>query len=247
MFSSAVVLFGLCSLVSRPTSSTITTVQSTVVTHEWRASLIVVSPSLTNDVDQRLLFVTNSRKILAPHNRRSSAATLVVLLLLRAGVESNPGPAAGESKTKSPNIGLLNFGHINICSARDKVAAMHDLIAEFSLDFLALSETRLQADKHAAIKNDVAPDGYDVTHVHRPATANHPSGGGLTLVYRHSFSVKPHPIGSTLSPSTFELQLLQVASVRPPLSIVNVKCPQFLMTRTSTATFERRCEKLAYS
>ena len=78
---------------------------------------------------------------------------------------------------------------------------------------------------HAAIKNDIAPDGYDVTHVHRLATANHPSGGGLALVYRDSFSVKPHPIGSTLSPSTFELQLLRVTSVRPLLSIVNIYRP----------------------
>jgi len=108
-------------------------------------------------------------------------------------------------------------------SARNKVAAMHELIAEFSLDFLALSETRLEADMHAAIKNDIAPDGYDVTQVHRPATANHSSGGGLALVYRDSFSVKPHPIGSTLSPSTFELQLLRVTSVRPPLSISSVQ------------------------
>jgi len=35
-------------------------------------------------------------------------AKISALLLLRAGVESNPGPAAGESKTKSSNIGLLN-------------------------------------------------------------------------------------------------------------------------------------------
>ena len=92
-----------------------------------------------------------------------------------------------------------------------------------------------QWPKYPAIKNDVdgTVDGYDVLHMHRPATVGRPSGGGLAFIYRDNFVVKPHPVSTTLAPSTFELQLLRVTSTRPPLTIVNVYRPP----ATSLSTF----------
>ena len=77
---------------------------------------------------------------------------------------------------------LLNFALLNINSARNKAAIIHDIIDENSLDCLVLTETRLQADLPSAIKDDIAPEGFSVRHVHRSPTARHPLGGGLALI-----------------------------------------------------------------
>ena len=88
----------------------------------------------------------------------------------------------------------------------------------------------------------------DVTHVHRPATANHPMAvavDSLSSIDSRQFQYQaamPHPIGSTLSPSTFELQLLRVTSVRPPLSIVNVyRPPSTSLYQRSTTSCQTHC------
>ena len=105
MFSAAVVLFGLCTTMHTCIMTTATAVvHCAAVTHEWPAS-IIVSPSLLSAVDRRLLYVTNASQIFSARRRQSPSAALVVLLLLRAGVESNPGPA---SNTTNIRLGLLN-------------------------------------------------------------------------------------------------------------------------------------------
>ena len=85
----------------------------------------------------------------------------------------------------------------NINSARNKAAIIHDIIDENSLDCLVLTETRLQADLPSAIKDDIAPEGFSVRHVHRSPTARHPLGGGLALISRESLTVSH--IHSTLN------------------------------------------------
>jgi len=201
-----------------------------VLDHNRHAPMIIAS-SLW-DVDSVLLWCRPQNTYpFRPRQRRSITSVICSILLLLAGdVHLNPGPV-------SQSI-ILNFGYINICSARNKIASIHDLITDFSLDILALSETGLQADMPAAIKDDIAPVGYDVEHVHRPATANRPSGGGLALVLRDNLTVRPHPVSSTLMSCTFELQLLRVTSVLHPLSIVNVYRPP----STSVSAF---CDELS--
>jgi len=148
--------------------------------------------------------------------------TLVALLLLRAGVESNPGPAVGVSK---PKIKSLNFGLLNINSALHKAANIHDIIDEYSLDCLALTETRLQADLPSAIKDDIAPGGFSVRHVHRSPSARHPLGGGVALISRDSLTVKPHTLTGQLSPTSFELLLARITSVKPSITVAVVYRP----------------------
>lgn len=60
----------------------------------------------------------------------------------------------------------------------NKAALLHDIINDFQLDFLALSETWVCASAPDAIKMDLAPAGFTVNHTHR----NRQGGiGGLLL------------------------------------------------------------------
>jgi len=156
-----------------------------------------------------------------PPAKRSISCVLCAVLLLAAGdIELNPGPDGGVL----PN-NILKFGCLNVNSARNKCASIHDLISDFNLDILALSETKLQHDLPDTIKNDIAPEGYDVLHVHRQPTASHPGGGGLAVVFRDSLLVRSHPLSSSLSADQFEMQLLRVTNVKPPLTVAHVYRP----------------------
>jgi len=81
-----------------------------------------------------------------PSTRRSAISTICFLLLLSAGdIESNPGPARkaslpGNLSSKSNRLNSVTFGCYNIQSANRKAALIHDLINDFHIDILALTE-----------------------------------------------------------------------------------------------------------
>jgi len=75
---------------------------------------------------------------------RGSCLLVSILLLLSDDIESNPGPAQPTS---------FNFGCLNV---RNKTAAIHHVIADHQLYFLALSESWIRLDDPTAIANDVA-------------------------------------------------------------------------------------------
>jgi len=141
MLSLAVLFLGLCSLPALSID------ESTTVTHDCGAS-ITVSSSLLSTVDRRLLFVAGGdSRIFAPRSRRSPSVVVFALLLLRAGVESNPGPAAA-----------CVTGVLSCRLANHKIPMIHDLITD--LDVLLPSETWFTSDTPQCILLDVAPAGY---------------------------------------------------------------------------------------
>ena len=128
-----------------------------VVTHDCAqnhtdATAIHVSPSLTHLINDRRLMFISSGRVYRPSPDRSLSATLVALLLLAGGIESNPGP----SSSSTPGI---EFGLLNARSAVHKAALIHDVIADRKLDVLTLTETWVTSDAPDAIKLDVAPPG----------------------------------------------------------------------------------------
>ena len=153
--------------------------------------------------------VRGTLSFFTPRRNRSCWTVLVALLLLLAGVEQNPGPAAGYS-------GDIQFGSININSAVHRAPLVHTTIADLKLDLLALQETKIDIDDPLAIKADVAPEGYGVLHVHRPSSKDTRGrmirGGGLAIVYHHGLDVKTYRPQSVKSPTTFEHQLVGVKS-----------------------------------
>jgi len=97
-----------------------------------------------------------------------------------------------KSRRRQLNFGvhvtlLLLGSPVSTCSARNKVASLHDLINDFSIDLLALPETRLQSDLLNAVRGDTAPEGPRVLHSYRCTTASRTSDGGFALVYRNTF------------------------------------------------------------
>jgi len=136
MFSVAVLLLGLCPVFTIAESTT------AAVMHDCHASLNI-SASLLNAVDRRLLFY-RSGSVYRPRPPRSRSGAVVLLLLLSAGVERNPGPKS-----------WLNFAVLNSRSATHKAAHIHDVIADLRLDVLALTETWITSDAPDAVKLDI--------------------------------------------------------------------------------------------
>ena len=146
-----------------------------------------------------------------PSPGRSLPATLVALLLLAGGIESNPGPA-------SSGTSGIEFGLLNARSAVHKAALIHDVIADCKLDVLALTETWVTSDAPDAIKLDVALPGYQVIHQPRGSSSDK-RGGGVAIVHRDSITVRPIDVSK---PSEFEA--LAVRLTTPSTVHVNVVC-----------------------
>lgn len=101
---------------------------------------------------------------------RSSISCVIcsLLLLISCGdVELNPGPV-------NP-IKVCQVASYNICSAVGKAASVHDILADFNLDILALSETRIKVADPPAIKNSVAPEGYILSSPRSPQSVEQSS------------------------------------------------------------------------
>ena len=165
-----------------------------------------------------------------PRPISAARAILIVSLLLLAGdVELNPGPV---THVNIPD--WINIGCLNCFSASGKVALIHNIIADYELGFLTLSETWFTTDTPVSIMNDNVPaPGFSSLHVPRPMVSGGASrGGGLSVVFRNSVVVRRHPLADKFCPSTFELQLIRVGL--PPSTVHAV----FNILPTTTDTTE---------
>jgi len=149
------------------------------------------------------------------------AVSVTMLLVVMAGdVQINPGP--------------LHVGSLNCRSAVSKTALIHDLICDYRLDVLLLSETWFTTDTPQSMLLDVAPPGYAALHVVRQTGAGRPTrGGGLAALFNESLPVRVHPLASKIQSSTFELQLLRVSAAPSPFTVVHVYRPQWLSSVSS--------------
>jgi exonuclease III len=111
----------------------------------------------------------------------------------------------------------LVLGSFNSRSAVNKAANIHDIISENNIDVLALQETWVTSDAPPAIKDDIAPPGFLIQHVHRPTRS-----GGLAIIHREH--LKFRPIDLKWVPTTFEVQILQF-HLANPLIIANIYQP----------------------
>jgi len=153
---------------------------------------------------------------------------MIALLLLTAGVETNPGPGVSSNTRSAVNQqrSTIRLGSLNAGGATTKAAIIDDLIRDNRLDILAVCESWILDDAPNAIKHDIAPDNYSVLHVHRQRSSKKGQpkrGGGLALIYSNQLSAKP--IKSSLDPKTFELQLVGVQVGNVIVKVANIYRP----------------------
>jgi Reverse transcriptase (RNA-dependent DNA polymerase)/Endonuclease-reverse transcriptase len=170
----------------------------------------VTSPCLVTRMPLSYLSVT---KVCLPHFHRRRRLGLLYFLLLIGGIEQNPGPstaANGQCRNpRSATLQSLSCGLLNVRSAVQKSALIHDQIEVNDLDLLILTETWIDAKAPAAIKKDIAPEGYSVLHVHRMGKKR---GGGIALIHRSNLKVVPLAQSHDAAPTTFEALRVKVTS-----------------------------------
>ena len=145
------------------------------------------------------------------------STSITALLLILAGVETNPGPS-------------IKIGSLNALSVVRKGPLVQDLINDHHLDALAICESWVVDDDPVVIKSGSAPNGYKVTHVPRPASTTRSRGGGLCFVHRDNIVVKNHPLQKSLKNYTsFECQLVNLClghgGMADGITIANVYRP----------------------
>src|SRR5271163_4291895 len=148
------------------------------------------------------------------HRRRT--LVLIATLLLRSGIESNPGPSSHKRLQ-------LSMGLINAQSIVHKAAHVHDLIADNHLDLLAVTETWVYEDSPNVHKREAAPNGYSIVHAHRRlvgAGGVKKCGGGVALIHRSDIRVTAVP--TRPATKSFELLLAKVANCALGLTIAIV-------------------------
>jgi len=137
----------------------------------------------------------------------------VAFLLLT--IASNPGPSA-------VRFGVLNAG----CAVR-KGALIEDFIHDNHLDVLAVCESWIREDAPDAIKNDIAPSGYSVLHVHRPRENTveciNKRGSGLALIYSNDLSARP--LKTKFLSTSFEFQLIGLQVGKVLVKVANIYRP----------------------
>ncbi len=200
--------------------------------NSWNTHIHPLTPGISSGVTNVSLLMFSSRMtdFRIERQARRRAFLIVLCLLLAGDVELNPGPPTSRTVSDAS----ITFACLNARSIRDakKVAALHDVIADRSIDLLALTETWVKPDDPPAVANDPAPAGYNILHVIRQQAAlvcqstplsSSVLGGGLAVVYRDTMTVRPHPFVNQLQqPSTFEIQLIRVGFGPQFTAIANV-------------------------
>ena len=199
------------------------------VSSNLNASLIDCPPSL--------LLIRSSHYIYKPRARRSTPAVVVSLLLLLAGIESNPGPTASATSQ------LLQFATLNIRSAIHKSASIHTIISDESLNILALCETWTASDDPPAILQDIAPQGFHVLHTPRPHSRVGHRGGGLAVIINNSLTSRALSINTNIPITTFEAQSISITSNKNTFIVTNIYRPP--TTPPSTAFYNELSDYLS--
>jgi hypothetical protein len=117
------------------------------------------------------------------------------------------------SKKEKVNPNGVRFGLLNSRSINNKENLIFELILDYDLDFLAITETWCSKDSSVSLSM-ISPPGFSVLHTPRDGR-----GGGLALVFKDIFKVKLNKVKSY---TTFEYQLVSVS-----FGYVNLKVALF--------------------
>ena len=110
----------------------------------------------------------------------------------------------------------ISFGLLNARSAVNKAALIHDVMSDHHLDMVAVTETWMMSDDPDAVKLDIAPDGYRVSHACRGSLVDTHRGGGVAIIHRESINVSIIDLGTF---SNFEYLSVKLQSPTAPSQI----------------------------
>lgn len=175
-----------------------------------------VSPcSSVYDASPVLLWVRQSGIPFRPRPGRCLQSSFIAFLLLT--IERNPGPATA-----------LRVASFNAGGANKKGAAIDDLIADNSIDVLAVCESWIRDDAPEAVKVDMAPSNYAVLHAHRSrvkGAKRSRRGGGLAIIHKTSLPVRTLRSGYMPNQNVFELQLVGLQVGKTLVKVANIYRP----------------------
>ena len=93
------------------------------------------------------------------------------------------------SMSKAAKSPYWNIGLLNISSLCTKAVLINDLMSEYSLDLIGLTETWLKPDEYSPL-NEASPPDFAYPHIPRVSKKS----GGVAMIYEASFnlSLKSH-------------------------------------------------------
>jgi len=139
----------------------------------------------------------------------------------KPGSNSKKGSLTSPKKKLSLTITKLKIGSLNTRSAVNKAALLHDIIEDYKLDMLCLTETWVPSDAPDAIKSDLAPPGFSAKHHHR-GTYEDGRGGGIAFI--HNNLIKCHLFNTNNHPD-FEHTTIKITNTKTPLYIIIIYRP----------------------
>ena len=144
-----------------------------------------------------------------PRPARSLTSVIRALVLLSCGdIEVNPGLAAPSQSFGSSQF--INFGVLNTRSVVHKAPSLHDIIDDFQLDVIALTETWIDDDAPSRTTSRLRVSVF-YTYIAQQSSAVQLAAGGLAVVHRNTLPVRVHPLStSTIAHTTYERQIVKL-------------------------------------
>ena len=118
--------------------------------------------------------------------------------------------------------GLFTAGSLNARSIKNKSASICDIISEDDLDLFSICETWHEREDDLSVRS-IRPPGYrsfDVPPSSSGLSSNKQRGGGLTLLFKDTFTRKKLDIGEL--PTTFEILCASLSSARSSVIVAVV-------------------------
>ena len=138
------------------------------------------------------------------HVDRLARACLRCCCCYAADVHGNPGPVGHH---------VLRIGSPNPHSAVNKTDLILNCIDEHRLDIPAATESYVKSDHPTTIKNDPAPPGHSIHHVHRQCNMK-TMGGDIALITRESLRVRQFNITEKFESSEISAVRLTIRTGR---------------------------------
>ena len=142
-------------------------------------------------------------------------AGLFRILLVQAGIESNPFP--GQAQQKPATTQSFSLVQINICGLRGKMDTLIDYITRNNIFIATVQETLLRPNTTLRL-----PSWFFIIRADRPADRG--KGGGLAFIVHQSVNFETHQLPLMTDPHLNQHAIV-VNTGSTSITIINLYCP----------------------